>query len=205
MTDLPFDPGARKRVAAFLAAHAARSADYPSATRPATKRLATVSAPGSDVEHVLTDDDLDEVLRQLADAKDRAEMLAEASAVHRGTIDDLEEALVEAREARDVWLDTAMKLKDRCADAQAGRKAAATELAALKATRPCGRSATHPPHMWMSARRGVQCAGFGECDVAPAVAVEPAPKPAHAPTPNGLLCTCGEPFGHDEPLGDLDV
>lgn len=45
------------------------------------------------------------------------------------------------------------------------------ELAALKDVRPCGRSATHPPHKWMSGRQARQCAGVGEYDE---------PKPAKA-------------------------
>lgn len=55
-------------------------------------------------------------------------------------------------------------LEQRSADlAEANRQLAEAraELTALKDCRPRGRSATHPPHKWMSARRVVQCAGVG--------------------------------------------
>lgn len=45
-------------------------------------------------------------------------------------------------------------------------EAAERRVAELEASRPCGRSATHPPHKWMAARRAVQCPGVGDtpCD-----------------------------------------
>lgn len=53
-------------------------------------------------------------------------------------------------------------LRERCLAAEEALAIALAQLRSVKDSRPCGRSATHPPHKWMSNRRAVQCLGVGE-------------------------------------------
>lgn len=89
---------------------------------------------------------------QIAEAKNGGQPWARLTVADvQGVLDELDAAQSSAdREAGEAYA-----LRDENSRLKA-------ELAALKDTRPCGRSATHPPHKWMAGRRAFQCAGVGD-------------------------------------------
>ncbi len=177
--------------------------------------------------------DANGLARKLADKHD--ELLAlKAQHAELGALRDqvaaAEEGLAKQRavnkSAAKAFMDGSAQLNAELAEANrraeeaCGRRdRALAELAELKACRPCGRSASHPPHKWMSARKALQCAGVGELptaarpDVAQggaegaqgapcspgaspsggrAVTEPPAPSRKSAPFGRGECAVCGE-------------